>query len=447
MIPPAMKHENRFDKSSHYVLLQRGWQAGSGIGTLVLLTHTLNLAEQGWYYAFLSVSTIYFVLDLGLSALLVQISAREFLGSVWGKDGLVVGENARRFHAFCRQMMNWYAWAALIYLLLIPFGSLFFRGNENELGYGWFIPWVLIVVATCANQFLLPWVSLIEGTGHIREAYLVRLVQSMSGTLFLWIALLSGAGLYVAAIVPFCGFVVSCIWIMSSKRELARQVLRADYLHFSWREEVVPLQWRMAVSWISGYLIVQIHVPLLFMTQGAHVAGQMGLSLTIVNMLALLAQSWVTSQLPMLTQLASQREWKRMDKDFFRAFRRSLLAYFAGAAALVLLRHMVAGTSYNERILPEPAFALLMLVGFAGHVASLLSWQVRAYRRDPFVLSSIVVAVLIVAGVVWAAPRYSYAGVVAVMVVVNFAVNLPWVIWLFRRDNRRWRSLESTTQA
>ena len=422
--------------------MQRGWQAISGLATLFLITQTLSLTEQGWYYAFLSVAAVYVLLDFGLSVLLVQLSAHAFIGLRWGRNGAVDGSGVDRFLALCRKVTAWYGWAVPVYLLLIPFGFGYFsRGGEvTPLGYEWRLPWVLTVVATSASLFVLPWTALVEGTGRVREAYLVRLIQSVVGTLLLWVALLSGAGLYAAAVAPSCTFLVACLWAMYVKRGLLREVLAANHRHFNWRTEVMPLQWRMGVSWVCGYLLVQIHVPLLFRVQGAAEAAQMGLSLTIANMLGLLAQSWVVSRLPNMTQLAAKHEWNKMDRSFAQGFRWALAAYVAGAAAMILFRHWLLGTSYSQRLLPEPEFALLMLAGFAAHWVGLLASQVRTYRRDPFVISSIVTAALLVAGVLWAAPRYSYTGVVAVMVLINLVVYLPWVAWLFRRCNKIWRA-------
>lgn len=34
----------------------------------------------------------------------------------------------------------------------------------------------------------------------------------------------------------------------------------------SWKTEIWPLQWRIALSWLSGYFIFQLFTPILFIT-------------------------------------------------------------------------------------------------------------------------------------------------------------------------------------
>ena len=43
------------------------------------------------------------------------------------------------------------------------------------------------------------------------------------------------------------------------------------------------MQWKIAISWTSGYLAFQLFTPLLFRYQNATVAGQMGMTIYISN--------------------------------------------------------------------------------------------------------------------------------------------------------------------
>lgn len=56
--------------------------------------------------------------------------------------------------------------------------------------------------------------------------------------------------------------------------------------------EIFPYQWRIALSWISGYFIFQLFNPVLFATEGAIVAGQMGMILHALIQYNLISLSW-----------------------------------------------------------------------------------------------------------------------------------------------------------
>jgi hypothetical protein len=45
------------------------------------------------------------------------------------------------------------------------------------------------------------------------------------------------------------------------------------------------------MSWTASYLLTQIYTPMLFYLSGAVVAGQMGVSFSIANMLAVISNA------------------------------------------------------------------------------------------------------------------------------------------------------------
>ena len=48
-------------------------------------------------------------------------------------------------------------------------------------------------------------------------------------------------------------------------------------------QEIFPFQWKIALSWISGYLIFQLFNPVLFATEGSKIAGQMGMTMVAIS--------------------------------------------------------------------------------------------------------------------------------------------------------------------
>ena len=72
---------------------------------------------------------------------------------------------------------------------------------------------------------------------------------------------------------------ISQMWLMSWSIE----VIQASHLlalvsgateKISWRKEVFPMQWKIALSFMSGYFVFQLFTPVLFHYQGAEVASQ-----------------------------------------------------------------------------------------------------------------------------------------------------------------------------
>jgi hypothetical protein len=163
---------------------------------------------------------------------------------------------------------------------------------------------------------------------------------------------------------------------------------------FLWRKEVWPLQWRVGLSWFSGYFLMQIYTPILFHYDSAKVAGQMGLSLTITNMLGLLAQSWITLRVPDMAKSVANKDWNIFDKRFKHDFFTSFLIYFAGSVLLIslvlLLNHV---THYGDRILPVFTFIGLLIVVFVNTITGSLASHLRSYKKEPFVFVAIILQI------------------------------------------------------
>lgn len=421
------------------ILSQRGWQACAGFVTLVFVARCLTPVEQGWYYTFASLAAIQIIFDMGLSTVLIQVAAHEFSGLCWGIAGTVKGPGKERFLALLRKAVSWYFCAAACFLITIPIGLFFFSSTADEIGYNWRWAWGLVVLATGGNLMVLPVLSIIEGTGKVREAYSVRLIQGMAGAAAIWTILNLKGGLYAAAAMPGISMLIGCLWLSIYKRKLIIEAFRVSGRHFSWLDEVWPFQWRMGVSWLCSYLLMQIHTPLLFRTQGAVVAGQMGLSISITNMLGLLSQAWMTSRIPGMAKAVSMKDWKTLDVLFIRGSISVLTVFAASACLAMILRWGLTFSPYDNRILPLGEFGGLLFVVLLSQATGMIASQLRAFRKEPFMTPSIIGAALTVGGAVWAAPRFSAMGIIVVMIMVNGGFGLPVSIWLWKRCNFAWR--------
>jgi len=194
---------------------------------------------------------------------------------------------------------------------------IFFGEKDSEASLlitEWQWPWICLVIATAVNILALPFLALVEGSGRVGEAYGIRLLQGVFGSIGCWAVLSIGGGLWAPSMIPSIGFLVVLAWLIFCRPALLHNAWRMGDSHIHWSHEIWPLQWRIGLSWLSGYFLTQIYTPILFYYQGAEVAGQMGLSLSIANMLGLLAQSWIARRVPVMAQAAGRQDWNLLDK-------------------------------------------------------------------------------------------------------------------------------------
>ncbi|WP_250499867.1 hypothetical protein [Caballeronia sp. GAWG1-5s-s] len=423
------------------VLSLRLWQAAAGLLTTVLAVHFLSPETQGWYYSFMSVAALYTLFDLGLSVTLVQVAAHGSSGLKWKEDGRVEGETAPWFRALVRSAARWYAGIALLFAVVIVPGGMFFFEQKATPAENWFAPWLTLCGFTAAGLLVTPFLSILEGGGQIAHVYGLRLTLAMCGSISCWVMLASGAGLWATAMVPAMTLLIPLFWLLRYRPGLlatASASLPATQT-FDWRREVWPLQWRLGVSLLCGYLLTQINIPILFQTRGAVVAGQLGLSLTIANTLGLVAQSWVMRRVPLMARAVAERNWVLLDTLFMRDFAASSGIFVLMALCVLGGALLLSHTHFVQRVLPFWQLAGLLLFVFSNQLIGGLAAHLRSHRREPFAAPLTLSAFITVPLLFWAAAHYSSAGLVTVLVLTNVLVNLPIAVFIWRRCNLVWR--------
>ena len=182
------------------------------------------------------------------------------------------------------------------------------------------------------NFQLDPFLSFLEGCGYVPEVARLRFLQSATGSLLAWTALMSHHGLFAPSMMLFGMASASLVWL-TGKRKLLVGLLRhpAGTHRIRWNEEVWPFQWRIAVSWFCGYFLFWIFNPVLFAFRGPVEAGKMGMSLSLANAIQAIAVSWVSTKSAPFGTLIARKEYRQLDQTFFQALKQSFVVSLAGA--------------------------------------------------------------------------------------------------------------------
>ena len=412
--------------ASLMVMAFRGWQALAGAFTLILAISFLTPEELGLFQTMTSVVAFFMVLDVGLSTVLIQLSAARFNEACW--DGTIVSsaQGGRDYLSLCKSAFIWYAVVGLIFMGVLPAGLVFFREEAEVLSVDWVGPWTMLVIASAMQMVLMPVLSVLEGAGQIFEVYAIRLLQVVVGAVAVWGVLVLGGNLWAVAMLPTGSVAVCVFWVIVRRRAFIVQVLRAHAVSAAiWVADVWPLQWRAAFGWLAGYSLVLIHVPILFVTQGAIAAGQMGVTMTVVNVLSVLAMSYPVSKVPSMVMLSSRQDWRAVDELFNRVWRVSISMYLLGALGVLLLVLVLQGWPVSARLLTLEQTALLLLGMAAYHMASVFGIFIRAHLQDPLFKIAIGCAILTAALSYWASIYWGSLGNICIILAVNGGLFLP----------------------
>ncbi len=317
------------DRSIAYTILGKGFQILAGPVTLILIAHFLSPSAQGFYYTFSSVVSLQMFFELGLSLVILQFASHEKASLNWTEYGTLEGIllNKQRLASLLKLCIKWYGIIAILMVaVLLPTGIWFLGSNKSAIDVQWQLPWVFVVTSTGGVLFLNSLLSFLEGCGLVAEISRMRLFQGLLGNFFLWSGFAFNANLFTAAVPNLVGIIVISTWLFTKYRYFLLDLIhcsRQKVIHesssatISWQKEIFPLQWRIALTWLSGYFIFYLFTPVLFAFYGPAVAGKMGMSLGITNSIVGLSISWMSTKSSPIGSLIYAKKYRELYQLFF----------------------------------------------------------------------------------------------------------------------------------
>ena len=420
-------------------LMFRSWTIVAGAATMVLLPLWLTPTLQGYYYTFASILALQVFFELGLNQIVSQLVSHEVAHLTMGAGGELQGDalHLDRLGSLARLMRRWYAVASVLFAAgggAIGIGFFLHKGGLAP--SGWLGPWCLLTCASAINLYFSPALAMQEGTGQVGQVARLRLIQSCVGYLCLWTALFCGAGLWAAAAAPLVGASCTGWWLGRHGAVLRRLAARSVDANrrVLWRRDVFPFQWRIALSWASGYFIFNMFTPMVFSHQGAVEAGRLGMALTVFNAVSTVGMSWINARNPQFAMHISRNERGQLNALFGSVVVRACLA--TAALSLVVVGGAwalgAAGLPVMRRIASLDVLGCLAWVTVVNSVIFAAAGYMRAHREEPMLPVSIVTGTLIGA-VAWFGSRAGVAPMMFLYAAVTTLLTLPWTLVIFSR--------------
>lgn len=421
---------------------------GSVISVLLVVKYTTGI-EQGFYYTFGSIVAIQIFFELGLNGIITQYVAHEVSNLIWINDHSLDGESIykSRLSSLLHFSVKWYIFFATVLLLsLIVVGFVFFDKYDTSGGaVNWQIPWILLAVGTGLNLLVSPIVAYIQGLSKVKEIAKIQLVLVIIKLLVIWGGLILGARLYVLGISSLLSVFLMFLFLLIKYRTILRKIWIIEIVEkVHYRSEIFPYQWKIALSWISGYFIFQLFNPVLFATEGAIVAGQMGMTLAALNGILSLSLAWMTTKIPLFSGLIAQKDYIQLDTIFDRTLKQSALINFAGLVFLFILIVLVknfnielGGKLFGDRFLNYFPLLLMMLPIFLNQFTASWATYLRCHKKEPFLFNSIIGGILCALSTVLLGKYFGVIGITAGYCLISI-IMFPWGYYIFKTRKNEW---------
>ncbi len=438
------------DKTVLLTLLNRLWPLLSGFGSIFLISRHFTPELQGYYYTFGSLIALQVFVELGLTYAIVQFISHEMTGLYWSENQTIQGKkkSKRRLQSIMNFSFLWFSVAALILVaFLIPAGILFFKINSPEAStINLNVAWALVVIITAIILIENSALAILEGCNKIAEVSIIRLTQSLLSTLALWFSLINDFGLYSLVVSIFVSALVALLFLIFCHggffKDLYKFQIKDDGI--DWLTEIWPFQWRIAVSWISGYSINQSLTPILFAVKGANQAAQIGMSLQIIFALNSAALVWITIKSPLFGRLIAEKENQLLDKTFFSALVKSYWFMFCACSILIIVLFVVKAKYplYYSRVIPAKYFLILLVASIINHFINSAAYYLRAYKEEKLMYPSIFMSLFITGSAFILIPLYGGLGAVLAYFFGIVLVGFPWTFLILIKKIRKGRVYE-----
>jgi hypothetical protein len=280
-----------------------------------------------------------------------------------------------------------------------------------------------------------------EGCGFVSRVARARLAQSITAGLLAWTALLLHHGLFAPALLISGQAIAGIVWLSRRHRLLFHLLRHPVGQHaIDWWKEVWPFQWRIAISYASGFFIFQLYNPVLFRYWGPVAAGRMGMSMNISNAIAAVALAWINTKAAPFGAMIARREYATLDRLFFRTLWQSLwLAALGGltvwsAVILINHRHM----TFAQRVLPPLPFALLLGSMCINQVVFSWALYLRAHKQEKFLIPSVIGAISLSLSTYFVGRRFGALGMTTGQFVLAIVVGLGLGGAVFFKYRKLW---------
>ncbi|WP_235777317.1 hypothetical protein [Pseudomonas piscis] len=325
--------------------------------------------------------------------------------------------------------------AFIVFPIVLLIG--YFILDAQETSADWKIPWLIYGAASVLVFINSMTLSFIEGCDSVGDVQKIRFQISVVTFFTSLVLLISGASLYALSLSLLAGALAgSAIILHRYKRMLYQLHRQANNKTHPWAKEIIPLIWRFAISWISGYFIFSIFTPLTFHYYGAIEAGKVGISMAACMAIFNIASIWIIKITPKINIYVAKENYLQLKSIFKKHLFLSVLTYILGIISLYLVINFEDGyIPINNRLLSNFSILILSTANLFQLIINSMAIYIRAHKKEPLVVVSVLTGL--------------YVAITTYLIVTNmpfeylflgslsaYIVTLPWVYSIFKKYDK-----------
>ena len=443
-----LKNSLGIDKAIGFTFIARLIQALGSISNLFLISLFLTKEEQGYFYTFTSLVAVQVFFELGLNSIIIQYTAHEVAHLKYTKEDFFFGSDihlsrlSSMLH-FCVKVFSILSIILLIILNII--GYIFFNHYSlTNTDVNWSSPWILLTLSTSLLLFINPILGFLQGLGRVKETSKILLYQQIITLVTTSIVLVCKGGLWTLGIANLLSVIFVMIYLFFSDNLIILKNLynKINIWRIEYKKEILPYQYKIALSWISGYLIFQLFNPVIFAYDGPIIAGKMGLTIAAFNGISVLGMSWISTKVPLFSSLISLKNNQLLDDTFKKSLSQLLVITFILIISFLLfvLLLNVLNIQLVSRFLPFTYLCLFAIITLVNQLIFSWATYLRCHKQEPYLINSIVGGLLTATSTLLFGKYFGYKGIVIGYFALTVFLGLPWAYKTYLSKKHEWYS-------
>ena len=434
----------RVESGTLYYLLGKIWTAFASLATILFIVNFFDSDTQGYYYTFGSVLALQVFAELGMGVVILNHVSHEcskLITSSSPRFRLYGDKEAMEGVASLISIgIKWYFIAGFVsFIGFLVFGWLFFPVDDLAFENYWYA-WVALVFTTSCNIAVQSLWVVLEGCNQVKEIYRFKFIQSVVVQFGAWVSIVNGFGVWAIFVTSLITLLTSISYLYIKYSRFFLAMLQLNKGRISWVKNLLPMQSRITISWLSGYVSFSLFVPVLYKYHGPVIAGQMGMTWVLLTSVGSISNAWLGPKVPRMAMLIANRDLPKLNTLFKSVVRDVVFASILLAAFILCVVYYISVTNneilnqYSHRIF-APYIVAIFMVGQVLQVISMpFSAYMRACKREPIALLSVIAAVIIGAGTLTFGKYYSGLGVGATYMIAHIIViPLLFFVWVKNR--------------
>jgi O-antigen/teichoic acid export membrane protein len=430
------------DRAVFFGVLSKIWAAMAGPVTAVLIVIRFTPEYQGYYYTFNNLLALQIFVELGLGTVIIQFASHEWSKLKIDERGGIGGdkEALSRLASLANISFKWYfVGGILIAFGLGMAGYIFFLCSQTP-QVNWSLPWLSLCCLTGINICFIPIWSLLEGCNQVSAVYTYRFFQGIISSVTIWIAIFWGAKLWSASLSVAAIILCAVLFLKYKYGKFIKILLfsKNSDSRIGWKKEIFPMQWRIALSWISGYFVFALFTPVIFKYYGPVVAGQFGMTWSIVGIVSAISGSWIFPKVPKFGMLIVRKRYAELDSLFIRIMKVFAVVTILSALAVWLIVYLlnILNHPFAARLLPVLPTTIFLLAQALMVFTIPFSSYLRAHKKEPLLFISLCGG-LLTALATFILVRYSIVAIGYGYLTINIVL-IPFIILIWQHCRATW---------